>query len=68
MTAEVAANSRTPKRRRSRRRRVDFKALKRQPPTLPLNLGSDAQPIRPPVWQDYEPSRPGALSKATSRW
>jgi restriction system protein len=40
---------------------IDFNALKKQPPTLALDLGTDAHPIRPPVW--HEPRPPGAIGR-----
>lgn len=42
---------------------IDFNALKRRPPEMPLDLGPDAQPTPMPVWQDFEPPRPGPLGR-----
>lgn len=42
---------------------VDFAALKKTAPAVPLDLGPDLHPARPPAWQDFEPPAPGALGR-----
>lgn len=42
---------------------VNFDALKRRPATIPIELGTDAQPLPAPRWQDYEPPSPSAVGR-----
>ncbi|WP_327006861.1 restriction endonuclease [Dactylosporangium sp. NBC_01737] len=42
---------------------VDFSALKRRSPEVPLDLGADATPMAAPAWRDFEPARPGTLGR-----
>ncbi|GAA3284117.1 restriction endonuclease [Dactylosporangium vinaceum] len=44
-------------------RGVDFNALKRRPAEISLDLGTEAQPMAAPVWQDFEPARPSSLGR-----
>jgi restriction system protein len=44
-------------------RHVDFEAMKKRPPSFPLDLGADARPVPEPVWQDFEPPPPGTLGR-----
>ncbi|MEU0553250.1 restriction endonuclease [Dactylosporangium sp. NPDC006015] len=42
---------------------IDFAALRRHPPAMPIDLGQDARPLTAPTWADFEPARPGALGR-----
>lgn len=45
-----------------RRAAVDVTELMRRDPPPPLDLGARGAPAPPPVWEDYAPVEPGAIS------
>jgi restriction system protein len=41
--------------------RIDLDAQRRKPCVAPLELGTLAVPVPPPVWEDFAPEPPGLL-------
>jgi restriction system protein len=46
---------------------VDLGEQRRPPPTLPLDLGRDADPLPPPEWSRFEPPLPGVVARALGK-
>jgi restriction system protein len=68
MNAELAATverlQNTLRQGLKRSARIDLDAQRRKPCVAPLELGTLAVPVPPPVWEDFAPEPPGLLSRA----